>query len=172
METAIEPAKTPGTPKLSQKPSEETATIMKALTIMAVKRGTEVSPLYLRIFSEMLSKEPLNLVLEAIEDLGKEMRQHWEPACPSLGVILNRVRLKKETPGEVRHIVLSLAKHFAFDADEQMLSDYEEVLGHRTLEDLDKGRRSILRNGDLKRMPTPGQLADACGFMHKRREGR
>lgn len=111
----------------------------------------------------------MNLAIEAIEQLSQEPRRDGEGALPSLGVILERVRVLREPVGDVRHIIRTLAKVYGAQMDESLLTAYEEVLGHRTLEDLATAKTTILKDADRKRMPTPGEMLKACGTLFKKR---
>lgn len=66
-------------------------------------------------------------------------------------------------------ILLSLADVFKFNMTERAISAYSLTVAHRTDADLNTAYRKILR--DSRFMPTPAELADACGIMRERRDG-
>lgn len=61
-------------------------------------------------------------------------------------------------------IVATLAKIYRFQLDDDVLEAYFIGCGHRSLEDLNEAYKAILRNEDIRFMPTPGQLRAACGL--------
>lgn len=54
---------------------------------------------------------------------------------------------------------------FRFNLTERALDTYVEILAHRSLPDLNKAYRQVLRSPDRRFMPTPGELLEACGYL-------
>ena len=66
-------------------------------------------------------------------------------------------------------ILLSLAEVFKYDMTDRALAAYTFTLQHRTDEDLNKAYRTALR--ELRFMPKPAELLEACGILRIRRDG-
>lgn len=142
-----------------------------ALAEMAILRGGEWSEAALTVFSERLSREPVELVLPVLQEITESPRRAHETALPDLGTILGLIRDRTHPLAHLRGIVRKLALIFGRTADEELLVLYQEEAGHRTDADLDKGYAAIRGDGALKKMPTPAQFRAACGIPKVYRDG-
>jgi hypothetical protein len=92
MATGIEaravPTKLLKQPTTSEQRSQAKRQIMVALSEMAVFRGAVPTELYLRAYSQRLSREYLPGVLESLAKIGDAEREDGEPALPTMGTIL------------------------------------------------------------------------------------
>lgn len=143
-----------------------------ALGEMAIKRGTEMSPVTQELFAAGLSTEKFDDVLAVIQRIAGSPRREHEPACPDFGTILLAVRSLNHPQRRLREIVTALARIFGITADEEFLALYEAEAGHRTDEDLEKAFGVLRGDESLRRMPTPAQLRGACGIPRVYRDGK
>lgn len=150
---------------------------MAALTEMAIWREAEPGPDYLTATSLQLSKEPsLELVLRAVRSIGRTERREGESALPSLGRILREMRsIAAEDANlpfrHLRGLVRKMAVNFGVEPSDDLLQCWQDLFGHRTDADLDEGYKSVMRNPELKRMPTTGQFQSILPLLKMRRDG-
>ena len=153
-----------------QQPLSNESRIVIALAQLAMMRGGEYSQTTLETFAAGLSKEPFDDVIATLQKIAESPRRDRETACPDFGTLLVAIRSIRHPQRHLRGIVAKLARIFGVTVDEELLSLYEEVAGHRTDEDMDQAYQNILRDETLKRMPTPGQFLERCGVLRKRRD--
>jgi len=145
--------------------------IIVALGTLALMRGGEYSQPTLTAFSEGLSKEPFEDVLRVLKTIAESPRRDRETACPDFGTLLVAIRSIRHPQRHLRGIVAKLARIFGVTVDEELLSLYEERVGHRTDQDMDTAYRVLSQDETLKRMPTPAMFLAACGVPKVFRDG-
>jgi len=115
--------------------------------------------------------EPLEDVLTVIQSIADAPRRDRETACPDFGTLLTAVRSVSHPQRHLRGIVVRLARIFGVTPDEDLFTLFEEVVGHRTDEDMDKAYKELSRDENLRRMPTPGRFLAECGVPKIYRDG-
>jgi len=66
--------------------------IMAALAKMAILRNAAPGPQYLQVMAESLLKEPLPLVLRALDKLARSEPGPYDPPLPCLGRIIREIK--------------------------------------------------------------------------------
>lgn len=145
--------------------------IARALGAAAVMRDAEASTIYLRSMAVRLSREPLDLVLSALEVISETERRPGEPGLPTLPRVLAQMKHLSHPLRHLREVIMLLARGFGREVDEDTLKLYEDTAGHRTDADIDAAYKAIRENAELRRLPTPGQFLAACGILRVRRDG-
>lgn len=145
--------------------------ILKALAAAVIFRGASADESYLDPMTRRLSKERIDLVLDALKRIGEAEREEGEPALPSLGRILRGIGAvaERERPDAyLRSLVRKMASNWNAEPDLEM---WTEICGHRTDADMDTAFRTLMRDDSIRRMPSPAMFLQACGVMKERRDG-
>jgi hypothetical protein len=138
---------------------------------MAIKRGGEMSETILKVYAARLSKESFEDVIATIQKIAESPRRERETACPDLGTLLVAIRSIRHPLRHLREIVARLARIHGVTVDEDMLLEYQETVGHRTDEDMDKAFKALRGDETLHRMPSPGLFHERCGIPKIYRNG-
>ena len=156
--------------------SAEQTQILAALAQMGVLRDTEAGKGYLHSMTVALSKEnSLPLVLQALEKISRTERLVGETGLPSLGTILRVMREIAEESSPLKHLhdtVRQIAAVWHQPCTYDLLAAWDRVFGNRTDADIDKAFAWVMRNGDLRRMPTTGDFFAVMPLMRVDREGK
>lgn len=113
----------------------------------------------------------LNTVLRAIEAVGSSDRMPGETAVPTFGRILREIESQSHPHRHLRGLIRKLAAATGTVCTTELLEAYEDAAGHRTDEDQTRAYRELIRDGNLKRMPSPGAFLLSCGVPKLLRDG-
>lgn len=167
-----EPARATGlstTSETSYSPSQ--TLLMAVLAETAILRDAEASQGWLHSMTVRLSREDGKQVLEALKVIAEQERRQGEPSLPTLGMVLREMRRQSHPLKHLREIISKLAEGFGQEANEEMLTLYQDTAGHRTDEDLDRAYRVLREDENLRKMPSPGRFLAACGIPKVYRNG-
>lgn len=167
-----EPARATGLSTTSNPSYSPNQTLLMAvLAETAILRDAEASPAYLHSMTVRLSRENGKEVLSALKIIAERERHQGESALPTLGMVLKEMRRQSHPHKHLREIISKLAEGFGQEANEEMLTLYQDTAGHRTDEDLDRAYRVLREDENLRRMPSPGAFLAACGIPMVYRDG-
>lgn len=170
MENELTPQQANTTAQHSTRPSDTETQIMAALVLMATERDGKASREYLKAIAAQLSREPLDEVLQAIGTLGRTERRQGETALPSLGRILREIAEQNHPHRFLRESVRKMAALFQQEVTPELMAVWEDTFGHRTDEDIKAAYDQVIRESELRRMPTTGTFLSVMPTMRRRRE--